>query len=179
MAAYQTLMDKKIAINFAKGMKKTTFKTKVPNMKNMVKMKVMYKFDAGCIFNFTTTFCFFSVVISCTSFSKHHIHIVVRMHTLKAGCIFNVMTFSGGCCYYFLHNIWLNVIILEIFLLNLPAKHHMIKDRMWVPRIFQGFGYCFLLVMKCSLNCPSDLLCSRVNTVLFIDEKWSLQCSLR
>ena len=54
MAAYQTLIDKKIAINFAKGMKKTTFKTKVPNIKNMVKMKTMYTFEAGCIFNFTT-----------------------------------------------------------------------------------------------------------------------------
>ena len=41
MAAYQTLMDKKIAINFANGMKNTTFKTKVPNIKNMVPMKTM------------------------------------------------------------------------------------------------------------------------------------------
>ena len=84
MAAYQTLMDKKIAINFANGMKNTTFKTKVPNIKNMVKMKVMYKFDAGCIFNFATTFGFFSVVISCTSFSKHHdghdAHVESRLH---------------------------------------------------------------------------------------------------
>ena len=63
MAAYQTLMDKKIAINFAKGMKKTTFKTKVPNIKNMVKMKVMYKFDAGCIFNFTKTFGVFFLLL--------------------------------------------------------------------------------------------------------------------
>ena len=179
MAAYQTLMDKKIAINFAKGMKKTTFKTKVPNMKNMVKMKTMYKFEAGCIFKFTTTFCCFPVVISCTLFSKHHFHIVVMMHTLKAGCNFNFITFSDGRCCYFLHNIRLNVIMLEIFLLTLPAKHHMIKDSLWVSWIFEGYAYCFLLVMKCSLNCPSDLLCRRVNTVLFIDEKWSLQFSLR
>ena len=179
MAAYQTLIDKKIAINFAKGMKKTTFKTKVPNIKNMVPMKTMYTFDAGCIFNFTSIFCLFSVVFSCTSFSKHHFHIAVMMHTLKAGCIVNFITFSGNCCYHFLHNIWLNVIILEIFLLNLPAKHHMITKSMWVPWIVQGFVYCFLLVMKCSLKCPSDLLCRRVNTVLFIDEKWSLQFSLR
>ena len=73
MAAYQTLMDKKIAINFAKGMKKTTFKTKVPNMKNIVKMKTMYKFEAGCIFDFQQFFVSFSVVISCTSFS-HRAH---------------------------------------------------------------------------------------------------------
>ena len=86
MAAYQTLMDKKIAINLAKGMKKTTFKTKVPNMKNMVKMKTMYKFEAGCIFNFTTTFCFlfscyFLRIIFKTSFSHrgHDAHVESRL----------------------------------------------------------------------------------------------------
>ena len=124
-------------------------------------------------------FASFSVVISCTSFSKHHFHIVVMMHTLKAGCNFNFITFSDGRCCYFLHNTRLNVIMLEIFLLTLPAKHHMIKDSLWVSWIFEGYAYCFLLVTKCSLNCPGDLLYRRINPILFIDEIWSLHCSLR
>ena len=179
MAAYQTLIDKKIAINFAKGMKKTTFKTKVPNIKNMVKMKTMYTFEAGCIFNFTTFFCFLFLLFPSHHFQNINFTSRVWYTYWKQVAFTKFITFSGGYCYHFLHNIRLNVILLEIFLLTLLAKHHMIKYSMWVSWTFQGYAYCFLLVIKCSLNCPGDLLCRRVTTFLFIDEKRSLQCSLR